>query len=310
MISQCTVAESVALAGIGLHTGSQSRIQLRPAAAKTGIVFHHYQQGRVVTIPAQAEYVVDTRMATVLGLGSARISTVEHLMSALYAFGIDNLHIDVYGPEIPALDGSAAGFMQILEQAGRQPLESGRQFLAVRKPVFVGNESRHIQIIPSRFFRVTCTIEFQEPWIGRQQRGVKVSPDAFSSDIAQARTFGFFKEVEALKGMGLALGGSLENAIVIDEQGVVNPEGLRYEDEFVRHKILDTIGDMALLGHPVLGHVKAYKAGHELHHALVEKLLQEEDAWQFVKVAPNHFHTDPDRVRPRSLDTQPAVSKI
>ena len=283
MICQTTIARSTAISGIGLHTGQRINMTLRPAEAGTGIVFHRKIGERTVTIEATSANVVDTQMATVIGKGDVRVSTVEHLLSALAAYGVDNLHIDIDGPEVPIMDGSAAPFASIIEEAGQRRHHESRKFLAIRKPVSVIDGEKRVSIIPSRFFRITFDIAFQHPCIALQQRSVKVSSSVFRRDLAPARTFGFLRDVENLKAAGLARGGSLENAIVVDDERILNPEGLRFQDEFVRHKILDAIGDLSLIGYPILGHVRAFKAGHDINHQLVEKLLDRPESWQLLE---------------------------
>jgi UDP-3-O-[3-hydroxymyristoyl] N-acetylglucosamine deacetylase len=283
MICQTTFANPTAISGIGLHTGERINMTLRPAEANTGIVFHRRVGERTVTIEAISDNVVDTRLATVLGKGDIRISTVEHLLSALAAYGVDNLHIDIDGPEVPIMDGSAAPFASIIEEAGQRRLSQRRKFLAIRQPVSVIDGEKRVSIIPSRFFRITFDIAFQHPCIALQQRSIKVSSATFRRDLAPARTFGFLRDVETLKAAGLARGGSLENAIVVDDERILNPEGLRFQDEFVRHKILDAIGDLSLIGYPILGHVRAFKAGHDVNHQLVQKLLDNPQSWQLLE---------------------------
>jgi len=283
MICQTTIARSTAIAGIGLHTGQRINMTLRPAEAGVGIVFHRKMDKQTVTIEATSANVVDTRLATVLGKGDVRISTVEHLLSALAAYGIDNLHIDIDGPEVPIMDGSAAPFASIIEEAGQCRHPQSRKFLAIRQPVSVIDGEKRISIIPSRFFRITFDIAFQHPCIALQQRSVKVTSAGFRRDLAPARTFGFLRDVEMLKAAGLARGGSLENAIVVDDERILNPEGLRFQDEFVRHKILDAIGDLSLIGYPILGHVRAFKAGHDVNHQLVQKILDTPESWQILE---------------------------
>ena len=238
---------------------------------------------RKVSIEATSANVVDTRLATVIANGDARVSTVEHLLAALAAYGVDNLHIDIDGPEVPIMDGSSAPFVSVIEEAGLTRHSTSRKILAIRKPVTVIDGEKRVSIIPSRFFRITFDIAFQHPCIALQKRSVKVTPSSFRKDLAPARTFGFLKDVEMLKAAGLARGGSLENAIVVDDEKILNPEGLRFQDEFVRHKILDAIGDLSLIGYPILGHVRAFKAGHEVNHLLVEKILDTPDSWQLLE---------------------------
>ncbi|PLY00177.1 MAG: UDP-3-O-[3-hydroxymyristoyl] N-acetylglucosamine deacetylase [Desulfuromonas sp.] len=297
MIFQRTISKAVEFSGIGLHTGDTIHVKLRPADANNGILFHRSAGDRTITIKACSENVVDTRLATVLGKGDLKVSTVEHLMAALYAFGVDNLHIDIDGPEVPVMDGSAAEFVKIINDAGLTNLAQSRKYLAIRKPISVVDGEKRISIIPSRFFRVTSDIAFDHPSIALQNRSVKLSAETFTRDIARARTFGFLKEVEYLKANGLARGGSLDNAVVIDDDGVMNPDGLRYSDEFVRHKILDTIGDFSLAGYPILGHIRTYKSGHDINHKTVEKILESTDCWQLIEFSDDDLrmalHTEP-----------------
>jgi len=283
MIFQRTLKHSATISGIGLHSGARINLRLRPATARTGIIFHRITKDRTVDIKACADNVVDTRMATVLGQDGETISTVEHFLAALAACGIDNLHVDIDGPEVPILDGSAAPFIREIQQIGVKTLNTGRRFIAIRKPLEIIEGEKRISIIPSRFFRISFDIAFDHPAISLQQRSMKFSAENFCKEIAPARTFGFLEEVEYLKANGLARGGSLENAIVIDRNGVMNPEGLRFDDEFVRHKILDAFGDVSLLGAPLLGHIRAFKAGHDLNAKLVRKILANPDHWSYVE---------------------------
>jgi UDP-3-O-[3-hydroxymyristoyl] N-acetylglucosamine deacetylase len=289
MISQCTIDKTVAISGIGLHSGERINMTLRPAEAGTGVVFHRLVGTRKVSIPARSENVVDTRLATVLGRGEVRISTVEHLLATLAAYRIDNLHIDIDGPEVPVMDGSAAPFAALVEAAGLRKLSKSRVYLAIRQPVTVSDGDKRVDIIPSRFFRMTYDIAFENPCIASQQRSLKITAETFRRELAAARTFGFLGDVERLKAVGLARGGSLENAIVIDNERILNPEGLRYPDEFVRHKILDAIGDLSLIGYPLLGHVRAHKAGHDINHRLVEKVLANQHCWQLLEFSEEHL---------------------
>lgn len=283
MIFQCTIGRMANFSGIGLHSGQRINMTLRPADAGTGIVFHRTEGARTVSIEAISGNVVDTRLATVIGKSGLSVSTIEHLMAALTAFGIDNLHIDIDGPEVPILDGSALPYITLLDQAGLRSLPRSRKFLAIRKPVTVIDGEKRVTIIPSRFFRMTADIVFDHPCISRQHRSVKISRELFERDLAPARTFGFLREVEYLKANGLARGGSLENAVVIGDDSILNPEGLRFHDEFVRHKILDAIGDFSLIGYPILGHVKSFKGGHDINHRMVEKVLASPDCWKLAE---------------------------
>ena len=283
MIYQCTIAHPIMISGIGLHSGLRINMTLRPAEAGTGVVFHRTEGERTVSIEAVSANVIDTRLATVLGKGGMSVSTVEHLLAALSAFGIDNLHIDIDGPEVPVMDGSAAPFCDLLRNAGVRSLPRSRKYLAIRKPISLIDGEKRVTLIPSRFFRITFDIAFDHPCISLQQRSIKFSQELFCRDIAPARTFGFLKEVEYLKANGLARGGSLDNAVVIGDDSILNPGGLRFQDEFVRHKILDSIGDFSLVGHPILGHIKAFKAGHDINHQMVEKILATPECWKLVE---------------------------
>jgi UDP-3-O-[3-hydroxymyristoyl] N-acetylglucosamine deacetylase len=283
MIYQCTISHPITISGIGLHSGRRINMALRPAEAGTGVVFHRTEGERTVTIEAVSANVVDTRLATVLGKGDLSVSTVEHLLAALAAFGIDNLHIDIDGPEVPIMDGSATPYCELLNSAGIRSLPRSRKYLAIRKPISIIDGEKRVTLIPSRFFRITFDIAFDHPCISLQQRSIKFSQELFCREIAPARTFGFLKEVEYLKANGLARGGSLDNAVVIGEDSILNPEGLRFQDEFVRHKILDSVGDFSLLGYPILGHIKAFKAGHDINHQMVEKVMASPDCWKLVE---------------------------
>ncbi len=283
MILQRTIKKNITISGIGLHSGARINLQLRPAEANTGIIFHRTDGERTVSIKASHENVIDTRMATVIGSRGLSVSTIEHFMAALAAFGIDNLHVDIDGPEVPVLDGSSAPFIREIQQAGVQTLHQGRKFIAIRKPLEIIEGEKRISIIPSRFFRITFDIAFEHKAISVQQYSMKFTTENFCREIAPARTFGFLHEVEFLKANGLARGGSLENAVVIDSEGVMNPEGLRFSDEFVRHKILDAFGDFSLIGHPILGHIRAFKAGHDLNAKMVRTILDNPAHWTYVE---------------------------
>ncbi len=283
MVFQRTIATSLMISGIGLHSGRRITMNLRPAEAGTGILFHRTEGDRTVTIEAHSANVIDTRLATVIGKNGLSVSTVEHLMAALSALGIDNLHVEIDGPEVPVMDGSAAPFVDLLESAGLRELDRSRKFLAIREPITLIEGEKRVTLIPSRFFRISFDIAFDHPSIALQNYSFKCSAQQFRKEIAPARTFGFLHEVEYLKANGLARGGSLDNAIVIGEEGILNPEGLRFSDEFVRHKILDSIGDFSLVGFPILGHIKAFKAGHDINHKMVEKILATPQCYKLVE---------------------------
>jgi UDP-3-O-[3-hydroxymyristoyl] N-acetylglucosamine deacetylase len=283
MIYQHTIAHPVSISGIGLHSGKTINMTLRPADAGTGIVFYRSDvQGRVA-IEAVSANVVDTRLATVLGKDGLTVSTVEHLLATLSALGIDNLSIDIDGPEVPVLDGSARLFVDKLSATGLRQQKRRRKTLVIKQAMSISDGDKWIHLLPSRFFRITCDVDYNHPCAPAQSRSFKVTSETFTKDIASARTFGFFKEVEYLKAHGLARGGSLENAVVIGDDRILNPEGLRYSDEFVRHKILDAIGDFSLLGYPIRGHIKANKPGHDINHRMVEKLLAAPECWKLVE---------------------------
>ena len=310
MILQRTLKKAVSFSGIGLHTGNEINVTLRPADANNGIIFHRSEGERTISIEARADNVIDTRLATVLGKGDLTVSTVEHLMAALYSFGIDNLHIDIDGPEVPIMDGSADEFVRMINEAGLSNLSQSRKYLAIRKPISVIDGEKRISIIPSRFFRVTSDIAFDHPSIALQNRSIKLSSEVFARDIARARTFGFLKEVEYLKANGLARGGSYDNAVVIGDEGVLNPGGLRYSDEFVRHKILDTIGDFSLTGYPILGHIRTYKAGHDINHKTVQKILASPDCWQLVEFSEEDLRLALQAEIPANATNELAYEKI
>jgi UDP-3-O-[3-hydroxymyristoyl] N-acetylglucosamine deacetylase len=287
--AQQTLRRQVSCAGIGLHSGTKVSLTLKPASAGTGIVFRRVDLG--IDIPASVELVKSLHYATVLGHQGATVETVEHLLAALVSAGIDNVVIELSQREVPIMDGSSAPFLYLIQEAGVKRLSAARRYLKVLRPVSVGQGDKHIAIYPSDHFKVSYTISFDHPLLRHQSRTTRITEQSFADDIASARTFGFLKEVEWMRQQGLALGGSLENAIVIGDTGVLN--ALRFEDEFVRHKILDAVGDLALLGRPVLGHVVAHRAGHALHTTLASQLLAETDAWTLVEsAAPGHAVPD------------------
>ncbi len=280
MDAQRTLRRQISCAGIGLHSGNKVTLTLKPAAADTGIRFRRTDLG--AEIPAHVGEVSSIQYATVLGRGTATVETVEHLLAALASVGIDNVIIELTQNEVPIMDGSAAPFLYLVHEAGVKRLSSPRRYLKVLRPVQIADGDKRIAVYPSDHFKVSYTISFDHPMLRHQSRTERITEQSFAEHIAPARTFGFLKEVEWLRQNGLALGGSLENAIVIGDTGVLN--ALRFEDEFVRHKILDLIGDLALLGHPLIGHVVAHRAGHALHTALATRLLEERDAWSLVEV--------------------------
>jgi UDP-3-O-[3-hydroxymyristoyl] N-acetylglucosamine deacetylase len=256
---------------------------LRPAAADTGIRFRRMDLGGL-EIPAHVSQVAGISYATILGRDGATVETVEHLLSALVSQGIDNAIVDINTPEIPIMDGSAAPFVYLIrEEAGVKRLGVPRRYLKVTRPLTLTQGDKQIALYPADELKVSYTISFDHPLLRHQTRTIGITEDSFVDEIAPARTFGFLKEVETLRQKGLALGGSLDNAIVLGETGVLN-NTLRFEDEFVRHKILDVIGDLALVGYPIIGHIVAHRGGHGLHTAFASKILEERDAWQLVEV--------------------------
>jgi UDP-3-O-[3-hydroxymyristoyl] N-acetylglucosamine deacetylase len=275
-----TLASPVQCTGIGLHTGRPVTLVLRPAAAGAGVLFVRTDLPGQTRFPARDEWVVDTTLATTLGKGDARLSTIEHLLAALAGQGVDNCSVEVDGPELPIMDGSAAPFVYLIELAGLRPQRRMRRRLVIRRPIEVRDGNRSVRVIPSRDFKISVAIDYPHVSIGQQElRDLKVGPASFAREIAPARTFGFLRDVQKLQAHGLALGGSLANAIVLDDESVLNREGLRFRDEFARHKALDLIGDLALLGLPLQGHVKAVCSGHALHRALVAEIRANPSCW-------------------------------
>jgi UDP-3-O-[3-hydroxymyristoyl] N-acetylglucosamine deacetylase len=277
---QRTLKRSLSCAGIGLHSGRKVTLSLKPAPAGTGIRFRRTDLG--VEIPARVSHVGAVAYATQLKLGEARVETVEHLLAALASTRIDNAIIELNTPEVPIMDGSSAPFIYLVQEAGVRTLAEPRKYLKVTRPVTLTRGDKQIALFPSDHFKVSYTIGFDHPLLRHQTRTIVLTEDSFIEDIAPARTFTFLKEVEMLRQNGLALGGSLDNAIVISDTGVLN-SSLRFEDEFVRHKILDLVGDFALVGHPVIAHAVVHRGGHALHTAMAAQLLQESDAWQLVE---------------------------
>ncbi len=276
---QRTFKQRASLDGIGLHSGANVRVTLAPAPADSGIVF--VRDG--VEIPALSEFVVDTTMNTSLGRDGIRVGTVEHLLAALAGCGIDNARIEVEGPEVPIMDGSSDPFVSLVRRAGIHELRPARRFLLVRQPVTISDGDKLVRLSPARGkFSIHYTIDFKHPLISDQSFKIEMTERSFQKDIARARTFGFKRDVEWLHKAGLARGGSLANAVVVDDFNILNSEGLRFPDEFVRHKILDAVGDLSLIGMPVIGHLTAVKSGHALNHQLVRKVI-ESDACEVVQ---------------------------
>ncbi|HRP23106.1 MAG TPA: UDP-3-O-acyl-N-acetylglucosamine deacetylase [Thauera sp.] len=284
MIRQRTLKSIVKATGVGLHGGRKVNLTLRPAAPDTGIVFHRVDLDPPLSLPADPYAVCDTRMCSGLEQGGHKVGTVEHLMSALAGLGIDNLHVDVDAPEIPILDGSSAPFVFLLQSAGIEEQTAPKKFLRVKKTVEYVEGDKWVRLEPYDGFSLSFSIVFNHPAIDNTSTKVTIdfAEQSYVRDVARARTFGFMQDVEFMRANGLALGGSLENAIVMDEYRVLNVEGLRYADEFVKHKVLDAIGDLYLCGHPLLAAYSAHKAGHALNNQILRVLLEDQEAWDIV----------------------------
>jgi len=276
-VNQRTIAEKVSCTGVGLHSGAPVQLTLQPARAGTGVVFVRTDLPRPVEIPAQPGSVHDTRMATTLGHGDATVGTIEHLMAALRGLGVDNVRVELDGPEVPVMDGSAASFVFLIRVAGLFEQRAPRRVLRLRRPVEVRDGDRWARLEPGRGgLRVSYAVDFEHPAIGRQAlHDLAITPETFERELCRARTFGFLRDVEALWKAGLGKGGSLDNAVLLDDAAVVNREGLRWPDEFVRHKALDLVGDLSILGAEIEGHVRVHKGGHALHQALVAEVLRQ-----------------------------------
>ena len=280
---QTTIKKSVELVGIGLHKGSPVRLKLEPLESNSGIVF--YRSDVDVSIPLIPQNVVDTKMATVIGKDNYVISTIEHLLSAVYAYGIDNLRVIVDADEVPVMDGSSASFCMLLDEAGLQELDVPKRIMRIKKEVEIKEGEKYVKLSPSPDLNYDFTIKFPHPVIQKQAYVLKFTKESYKNEIARARTFGFLHEVQYLRSKGLALGGSLENAVVLDEKKILNPEGLRFSNEFVRHKILDAIGDMSLIGMNFIGNYEALAGSHDLNHQLTLKLLKDADNYEIVELA-------------------------
>ncbi|MEP7327586.1 MAG: UDP-3-O-acyl-N-acetylglucosamine deacetylase [Betaproteobacteria bacterium] len=297
MLKQRTLKTSTKTTGVGLHTGARVELGLRPAPPDTGIVFHRTDLPGMPSIPAMAVNVGDTRLSSSLQANGGSVSTVEHLMSALAGLGIDNLHVDIAGPEIPIMDGSASPFVFLLQSAGIVEQGKPKRYLRVMAPVEIQDGDKWARFEPWDGFKLDFTIDFPHPVFGLENRNVAVdfAQHSYAKEIARARTFGFMQDLEAMRAAGLGLGGSLQNAVVLDEFGVLNSEGLRYDNEFVRHKVLDAIGDIYLLGHPLIGQYTAYKSGHALNNQLARALLARPETFEIVtfneaSTVPTAFH--------------------
>ena len=279
---QTTIKKSVELVGIGLHKGSPVRLKLEPLEAESGIVF--YRSDVDVSIPLIPENVVDTKMATVIGKDGYVISTIEHLLSAVYAYGIDNLRVIVDADEVPVMDGSSASYCMLLDEAEVIELEKPKRIMRIKKEIEVKEGDKYVKLSPAKDLSYDFTIKFPHPVIQEQAYVLKFTKQSYKEEISRARTFGFLHEVQYLRSKGLALGGSLENAVVLDEKKILNPEGLRFDDEFVRHKILDAIGDMSLIGMNFIGNYEAFAGSHDLNHKLTLELLKDPANYEVIEL--------------------------
>ena len=285
MIKQRTIKQMIATTGVGLHKGNKVSLVLRPAAPDTGIVFRRSDLSPMVEIKASPELVKDTRMCTCLiNDDNVRISTVEHLLAAVAGMGIDNLIVEVDSHEIPIMDGSAHPFIYLLQSAGIQEQAKAKRFIKVKKPIRVEEDDKWAELLPHHGFKIDFAIDFDHPAIADTNQVVSMdfSSQNFIRDISRARTFGFMKDIEYLRANNLALGGGFDNAVVLDEFRILNTDGLRYDDEFVKHKILDAVGDLYMGGHSILGHLRAFKSGHALNNKLLVALMQQQEAWEFT----------------------------
>ena len=281
-MKQKTIKNKVEIVGVGLHKGVPVRMELEPLDSNSGVVFYRSDLG--VSIELKPENVIDTTMATVLGKGEARISTIEHLLSAIHAYGIDNIRICLDNEEVPIMDGSSIGYCMLIEEAGIISQNASKKAIAIKKPIEIQDDKKFVRVEPSERMIFDFSIDFSHPAIRQQHYKFTFSTKAYKQEIARARTFGFLHEVNYLRSIGLAKGGDLSNCIVLDESGILNKDGLRYKEEFVRHKILDAIGDMALLGMPLLGTYVSYAGSHKLNHLLTKQLLSDEKAYEIVSL--------------------------
>ena len=284
MVKQRTLKNAVRATGVGLHSGRKVTLNLRPAAPNTGIVFRRVDLPQPLDIRAEPHAVGDTRLSSCLEQGGARVATIEHLMSAFAGLGIDNVYVDLDGPEVPIMDGSASPFVFLLQSAGIEEQGAPKKFVRVLRTVEAKQGDKWVRFDPFNGFRLDLGIDFEHPVFDRSRKNISIdfSTTSYVKEVSRARTFGFMQDVEYMRSQGLALGGSLDNAIVMDEYRVLNSDGLRYQDEFVKHKALDAIGDLYLLGHPVIGAFSGYKSGHALNNALLRKLLEARSAWETV----------------------------
>ncbi len=277
---QKTIARNVALSGTGVHSGKNTHITIKPARENHGIKFRRVDLPGTQDIQALFKLVVDTSLATVLGVNGAIVSTIEHLMASFAGLGIDNALVEVDDYEMPIMDGSAMDFTRTLTAAGVVSQDSPKHFIIVKKPIQVQDQDKSVVVLPEPCFKITCSIEFDHPLIGRQTLTFDRAKNNFEQEISRARTFGFVQDIELLRKFSLGKGGSLDNAIIVDKDGILNQEGLRYPDEFVRHKLLDCLGDFSLLGMPIQGHIITHRSGHTLNHLFIKEFLENKNAWE------------------------------
>ena len=285
MLKQRTLSNSIRASGVGLHSGEKVNMTLRPAAKDTGIIFRRLDIEPIQQIPALAKSVIDTMLGTTIAKKNASVMTVEHILAAFAGLGIDNALIDLDGPEVPIMDGSSASFIFLIESAGIEEQNASKKFLRIKKNIRVEDGEKFAEFKPYNGYRISFEIDFDHPMI--KSKLTKLSVDfstlTFLKEISRARTFGFLKEIETLRSKNLALGGSLDNAIVFDDYRILNQDGLRYQDELVRHKILDVVGDLYLMGHILVGEFNGYKSGHELNNKLILKLYTDQTAWEEIE---------------------------
>jgi UDP-3-O-[3-hydroxymyristoyl] N-acetylglucosamine deacetylase len=284
LIKQRTLKNMIRATGVGLHTGAKVYMTLRPAAPNTGIVFRRTDLNPPVEIKGEPYAVGDTRLSSCLERDGVRVSTVEHLMSALAGLGVDNVYVDLTAAEVPIMDGSAGPFVFLLQSAGIEEQNARKKFIRIQKPIEVREGDKWVRFEPHNGFKLTMSIDFAHPVFDKtpQEVSVDFSTTSYVKEVSRARTFGFMQDVETMRAQGLALGGSLDNAIVMDEYRVLNTDGLRYEDEFVKHKVLDAIGDLYLLGHPLIGAFSGHKTGHALNNRLLRRLVEDKPSWELV----------------------------
>ncbi len=303
MIKQRTLKNAIRATGVGLHTGEKIYLTLRPAPLNSGIVFRRVDLAEPIEIKADPLHVTDTRMSTTLEQDGAKISTVEHLMAAFAGLGIDNAIVDVTAAEVPIMDGSAGPFVFLLQSAGIEEQSAAKKFICIKKPVRIEDGDKWVSLEPWDGFKVSFSIDFDHPSLRKstQTACVDFSTTSFVKEVSRARTFGFMRDLEMLRSAGLARGGGMDNAIVMDNFRVLNEDGLRYEDEFVKHKVLDAIGDLYLLGHPLIGSFSAHKSGHALNNKILRTLLQDQSAWELVS------YDETDKAAISFMRTVPAI---